>query len=153
MKDYPTTHTDLVPTIFNLAGLDLHDFDGKPIPVKVDNGLAARYEHVGIEFWGDQHFEGRYQNQTPLTASNKTYKSVRVVGRDYSLSYTVWCTNEHELYDMLDDPYQMNNLVPDHGGATVKIGAKIHPIPQIQARLNAIVQVLRTYKSKTCQKP
>ena len=31
---------------------------------------------------------------------NNTYKTVRVVGEEYDLAYTVWCTNEHELYDM-----------------------------------------------------
>jgi hypothetical protein len=31
---------------------------------------------------------------------NNTYKTVRVMGEGYNLMYTVWCTNEHELYDM-----------------------------------------------------
>ena len=30
-----------------------------------------------------------------------TYKHVRVVGADYDVAYAVWCTNEHELYDMV----------------------------------------------------
>ncbi len=31
---------------------------------------------------------------------NNTYKSLRVIGEDYDLAYTVWCSNEHELYEM-----------------------------------------------------
>lgn len=29
-----------------------------------------------------------------------TYKTVRVIGDDYDFSYSVWCTNEHELYNI-----------------------------------------------------
>lgn len=31
---------------------------------------------------------------------NNTYKTVRLIGPGYNLMYAVWCTNEHELYDM-----------------------------------------------------
>lgn len=31
---------------------------------------------------------------------NNTYKSVRILGEDYNLYYSVWCNNEHELYDL-----------------------------------------------------
>lgn len=48
---------------------------------------------------------------------NNTYKSLRVIGgkekdrKGYSLSYTVWCSGEHELYDHITDAGQMNNLL------------------------------------------
>lgn len=32
--------------------------------------------------------------------ANNTYKGVRLIGRDYNLYYSVWCTNETELYDL-----------------------------------------------------
>lgn len=32
---------------------------------------------------------------------NNTYKSVRLLGEGYNLYYSVWCNNEHELYDLL----------------------------------------------------
>jgi hypothetical protein len=32
--------------------------------------------------------------------SNNTYKSVRLLGEGYNLYYSVWCNNEHELYDL-----------------------------------------------------
>jgi hypothetical protein len=31
---------------------------------------------------------------------NNTYKSVRLLGEGYNLYYSVWCNNEHELYDL-----------------------------------------------------
>ena len=31
---------------------------------------------------------------------NNTYKALRMVGKNYNLYYSVWCTNEHELYDL-----------------------------------------------------
>lgn len=31
---------------------------------------------------------------------NNTYKSVRILGEVYNLYYSVWCNNEHELYDL-----------------------------------------------------
>lgn len=31
---------------------------------------------------------------------NNTYKALRVLGAGYDLFYSVWCNNEHELYDL-----------------------------------------------------
>lgn len=31
---------------------------------------------------------------------NNTYKGLRLVGDDYSIYYSVWCTNEAEFYDV-----------------------------------------------------
>lgn len=31
---------------------------------------------------------------------NNTYKSARIVGEEYNIFYAVWCTGEHELYDL-----------------------------------------------------
>lgn len=58
---FPTTHTDLVPTIFRLAGIPLHpDFDGEPIPLteaSQKKSMTGR-EHVLVEFWGLTFGEG-----------------------------------------------------------------------------------------------
>jgi N-acetylglucosamine-6-sulfatase len=51
---FPTSHTDIVPTLFELAGIPLHDdFDGTPIPVTTEQRSAAtlKPEHVNVEFW------------------------------------------------------------------------------------------------------
>ena len=101
VQTIPTSHTDIVPTIFNLAGIPLHeDFDGEPMPV-TEEMIACndRSEHVNIEYWGLFSGEGNVFYGTPYLPNN-TYKAVRILGDKYDLSYTVWCTNEHELYDM-----------------------------------------------------
>lgn len=97
-----------MPTLFSLAGIPLRDdFDGEPIPVtKEQLSCRGKSEHVNIEFWGEYLVEGNtFFGKSSLP--NNTYKTVRVIGETYDLSYTVWCTNEHELYDMaVNLPYQ-----------------------------------------------
>jgi arylsulfatase A-like enzyme len=108
----PTSHTDLAPTIMHLAGNDIkhHAFDGAPIPVtrKDLEMTMPRQEHVAVEFWGLGVPEGRYGysgkyqfvNGTANAYVNNTYKGLRIESEEYSLYYSVWCTNERELYDM-----------------------------------------------------
>lgn len=67
---YPTAHTDVMPTIFELAGIPLRpEFDGTPMPVTKE--IAPRkYEHVNIEFWGVNLEEGEYsQGMWPAAPS------------------------------------------------------------------------------------
>jgi N-acetylglucosamine-6-sulfatase len=103
--------------------------DGSPIPLDekgLEDAKQDRQEHVNVEFWGRGIPEGRYRfslddgkvGRIPVTdhrrnllwkliraylvdyGPNNTYKALRVVGSNYSLYYSVWCTNEHELYDL-----------------------------------------------------
>jgi N-acetylglucosamine-6-sulfatase len=55
IKTFPTTHTDVVTTLFELAGIHLHDnFDGEPIPVtEMAINSKVRAEHVNVEFWSN----------------------------------------------------------------------------------------------------
>lgn len=104
----PTSHTDLAPTIMQLAGNPIHNrkFDGAPIPLSGQE--STRSEHVAVEFWGLGVPEGRYGysgkyqfvNGTANAYVNNTYKGLRIEGEKYSLYYSVWCTNETELYDL-----------------------------------------------------
>lgn len=95
----PTTHTDIVPTLFKLAGIpQLEQFDGHPMPISPADHLNARTEHVNIELWGANLGEGEYRIPVPTLLN--TYKALRIVAEDYEYTYIVWCTNEHELYDM-----------------------------------------------------
>lgn len=148
VQTIPSSHTDIVPTVFNLAGIPLRDdFDGEPIPV-TDEQLANndKSEHVNIEFWGDYLVEGNvFYGRSDFI--NNTYKTVRVVGEDYDLSYTVWCTNEHELYDMTIDPYQINNLHNTNG--TVNSW----PIHKLASRLNGLLLTLKRCKGRACTRP
>lgn len=53
-----TTHIDLAPTIFDLAGIPARsDFDGSAIPVTPDSP-GVRHEHVTVEYWGKAVIEG-----------------------------------------------------------------------------------------------
>lgn len=59
-EDAVTTHVDLAPSIFELAGIPLReDFDGTPIPA-VSESVSTRHEHVTVEYWGFAALEGEY---------------------------------------------------------------------------------------------
>lgn len=60
VQDSVTTHIDLAPTIFNLAGIPARpDFDGTAIPVTP--GFAGPgHEHVIVEYWGTAVLEGTF---------------------------------------------------------------------------------------------
>lgn len=107
--DFVTSHTDIAATLFDLAGIPLRDdFDGLPMPLTVaeihDAEHDPRREHVSVEYWGTNLQEGDIGRVSPTGAGvvygNNTYKAMRVIGDSYNLFYSVWCTNEHELYDM-----------------------------------------------------
>lgn len=99
--DAVTSHTDLAPTIMKIAGQELRDdFDGLPIPFTEEQ--KGKTEHVNVEYWGRGIPEGKYGfDSGPGTLYvNNTYKALRLIGESYNLYYSVWCTNETELYDM-----------------------------------------------------
>ncbi|KAJ7268531.1 alkaline-phosphatase-like protein [Mycena rebaudengoi] len=153
-----TTHTDLAPTFLRLLGVDLRDdFDGVPIPVSAREIAEARRdvaksEQVNMEFWGliVARNEG---NSGSFAPQNQTYKAIRVVGASYSLAYTVWCDNDHELYDLTTDPYQMNNLLGAARATDVSRRPITVDIPQLVARLDALMMVLKSCKAQACRDP
>ncbi|KAL6707458.1 hypothetical protein ACN47E_004028 [Coniothyrium glycines] len=148
VQTIPSSHTDIVPTLFQLAGIPLRDdFDGEVIPVTEE--LLARNEkseHVNIEFWGEYLVEGNtfFGN---VSYANNTYKTVRVIGEEYDLAYAVWCTNDHELYDMTNDPYQLDNLFSTNG--------TIHDwsVQKVASRLNGLLLTLKRCKGRVCTRP
>ncbi|KAF1922711.1 arylsulfatase precursor [Didymella exigua CBS 183.55] len=147
-QSIPSSHTDIVPTLFALAGIPLRDdFDGEPIPVTATQlARSTKSEHVNIEFWGEYLVEGNtfYGVQT---FPENTYKHVRVVGEAYDLAYAVWCTNEHELYDMTNDPYQLTNLY----NTTAPVGE--WRVDALTARLDALLLTLKRCKGRACTRP
>lgn len=163
-----TTHTDIVPTLFTLAGIPVHsDFDGEPMPVTaaMQRDAPRKSEHVNVEFWGTALFEGIHtpfgEGLVPapiisgVKGGNNTHKLLRVVGEDYSLAYGVRCTNEHELYDMLRDPYRMHNLYPSNNTTTHNdiLGFPKVPIEKVIARLDALLLALKACKAERCRRP
>jgi N-acetylglucosamine-6-sulfatase len=103
-----SNHVDLAPTIMRIAGASLpkdsriEEFDGRPIPLTWEEQSAdledGMPEHVHVEMWGIIMSEGNYGS---VLYPNHTYKALRLAGEDYSFLYTVWCSGEHELYDLM----------------------------------------------------
>ncbi|TQN67231.1 Arylsulfatase [Colletotrichum shisoi] len=154
-----TAHVDLVPTILSLAGAPLRaDLDGAPIPLsdKELNEPPLTREHVNVEYWGWAITESTFgfSGDDTKRIYNNTYKALRVVGEGYSLYYSVWCTNEHELYDMTTDPGQLHNLLHTDEAA-LAAGATIHgyPLKKVLPRLDSLLFVLKSCKGITCSQP
>ncbi|AEO67841.1 uncharacterized protein THITE_2116964 [Thermothielavioides terrestris NRRL 8126] len=153
-----TAHVDLAPTILSLAGgKSRADFDGEPIPLsreELDRAATGRrhHEHVTVEFWGFAASEGKlFRDDEARLVLNNNYKALRVIGSEYNLYYAVWCNNEHELYDLKTDPYQLDNLL--HSTATPPATLLGVPLAKVLARLDALLLVLKSCKGATCVRP
>jgi N-acetylglucosamine-6-sulfatase len=148
----PTSHTNIVPTLFHLAGIPLRaDFDGESIAVTPE--LLAnndKSEHINIEFWGDYLVEGNvfYGNSA---LKNNTYKTVRVVSDEVDPAYTVWCTNEHELYGMSLDPHQLHNLLATENHKHCEINN--WSVARLVSRLDAPLLTLKRCEGRVCTSP
>ena len=155
-----TTHIDLAPTIMKIAGLaHRDDFDGVSIPLneqEMQEDELTRHEHVTVEYWGFAAGEGRHgagPDGSPGLIQNNTYKALRIVSEEYSLYYSVWCTNEHELYDIRSDPHQLHNLYPEGVKQNPERQILGLPVSKVIARLDALVMVLKSCKGSVCIKP
>ncbi|KAI0022873.1 arylsulfatase [Xylariomycetidae sp. FL0641] len=176
-SDLVTSHTDIAPTFLAIAGVEAaqreqYELDGAVIPLDAattptaeddddpdDPDTTASREHVNVEMWGIIVSEGIYGY---VLYNNHTYKALRVVGDGYSLLYTVWCTGQHELYDMARDPWQMANLVAPNNNnnnassprAPYDLGGGVSTsVRNLRHRLDALVLVLKTCKAATCRRP
>lgn len=166
-----TSHTDIAPTLFGLAGIPLRDdFDGQMMPLF--NGTdsknskhhmfaaTVKQEHINVEFWGSQLPEGLYGRDLiqPTQGAKNTYKALRLISDNYDYYYAVWCTGGHELYDMKQDLYQTSNLAVVeavmHGDSCPDQTTYCQgDVGYIQARLDTLLIVLKTCKGETCRNP
>ncbi|KAB8218769.1 alkaline-phosphatase-like protein [Aspergillus novoparasiticus] len=154
-----TSHTDLAPTFLSIAGTTRDGLDGKKIPTTIDAGNADnKSEHVAIEYWGIAVPEGIYgyksdnDSQPGNSYRNNTYKGLRLVSDDYSLYYSVWCTNDKEFYNLKDDPLQTTNLASNisaHQSYTIAN----RQLGQIIPRLDALMMVLKSCNGDSCREP
>lgn len=152
--DIVTTHTDLAPTILRLVGASTRDdFDGEAIPTSKE-GIAeaaqSRHEHVNVEYWGFALGEGKDWDGERVHYNN-TYKALRIVGESYNFYYSVWCNNEHELYDLNTDPGQLKNLLNSNNGVHDHLLG--HPLDKVAARLDSLLFVLKSCKGRSCVEP
>ncbi|KAI9933117.1 hypothetical protein MW887_007588 [Aspergillus wentii] len=159
--DAVTSHTDLAPTFLSLAGTTTEGLDGKAIPLTKEEDLDASTEHVGVEYWGINLPEGINgyrkitRNDTKFNVGvyhNNTYKGLRIVSENYNLYYSVWCTNERELYDLTTDPYQVTNIAAHPSRyEEYKIGNR--PLTQLLNRLDTLMMIIKSCKEDTCREP
>lgn len=147
----PSDHIDIAPTLLTLAGLDESEWppflDGRTLTdywtKNVDNAdeptLDPWPETLNVEFWGINLIEA-----TPLdiniTDPRNTYKTIRIIGRDYSYLYTHWCTHEIELYDTVADPYELQPVDLAENSTLVN-------------RLNGLLLASKTCEQESCRDP
>ncbi|KAK6220639.1 hypothetical protein LQW54_002084 [Pestalotiopsis sp. IQ-011] len=74
---------------------------------------------------------------------NDRYKMIRIVGEHESWLFSVWRTGETELYNIAEDPYELDNLAFDPTDATEKL----------IDRLNALLLVAKSCEGGTCRQP
>ncbi|KDE06712.1 hypothetical protein MVLG_03058 [Microbotryum lychnidis-dioicae p1A1 Lamole] len=139
---------DLGATIMHLAGAKSdYEHDGSLVPLTQE--LRQMVETEGIkqyhlaEYWVDGIEEGIYAGKSFL---NTTYRAIRIVeGNSIDLSYAVWCTGEHEIYDLRTDPDQMHNLA--------EVQSQSSELQKLLIRLDALLLVLKTCVGEVCKRP
>lgn len=146
----PSDHVDIVPTLLTLAGLDKSEWppflDGRTLTNywssdgddSNEPNLDPWPETLNIEFWGKNLIEASPLNAT--SDARNTYKTARVIGRDYSFLYTHWCTHETELYDTIADPYELEPVDLAENSTLVD-------------RLNGLLLASKTCEQKSCRDP
>ncbi|KAJ6160400.1 hypothetical protein N7470_003796 [Penicillium chermesinum] len=150
--------TDInVPLIIRGPGTT-SGLDGQILPeLTAATTSSNKSEHVAIEYWGLAVPEGIYGYNKLRTGpgnsyENNTYKGIRLIADDYSIYYSVWCTNEKEFYNLKDDPHQTVNLAANpNQHANYKVANR--ELPQIINRLDALMLVLKRCSGDQCRDP
>jgi N-acetylglucosamine-6-sulfatase len=65
----------------------------------------------------------------------------------------VWCTNEHELYDLTTDPGQLTNIYPSVISSSTQPLILGIPISKVLPRLDSLLMVTKSCKGYTCTHP
>ncbi|KAJ4996315.1 Arylsulfatase [Colletotrichum sp. SAR 10_66] len=149
----PGSHVDLAPTFLEIAGVNPEDFppflDGRSLFdqwLQPDSDYKSQNQGVGrellnVEFWGSRIIEAPAASEVG-TILNNSYKTLRLVGNEFSWLFVKWCTNEMELYNTQDDPYELVNL----------INSTDTSLQRLLTRLNAIL-VTKSCTQGTCRDP
>ncbi|KAL1925836.1 uncharacterized protein VTP21DRAFT_719 [Calcarisporiella thermophila] len=140
------SHHDLAPTFVTIAGGKYPEFvDGGVISEVLSDSDRNRVSENQItssvfaaEFWGEGLIE--YVGENLKGSSNNTYRALRIHEEDADYLYTVWCTQERELYDLKKDPDQLHNLYRTADR-------------RLLLRLDALLFVLKRCKGDQCRNP
>ncbi|OZJ06847.1 hypothetical protein BZG36_00041 [Bifiguratus adelaidae] len=136
-----SSHLDLAPTFLDIAGGSIPDFvDGSVIPIheSARNQEKPPSEVVELEFWDNLNMQGA--GLDIVTYKNNSYRALRVLAEDYNYFYSTWCTNEHELYELKTDPYQIKNLYKNSSKSLID-------------RLDALLLVAKDCQQDYCREP
>lgn len=150
----PSTVTDFAPTFLDITGLAEEArppfLDGTSMLEAWENpddlALGRAKEAINVEFWGRAFSEiptWTGGDRRPGMYANNTYKTMRIVNEDYGYVYSRWCTGDTELYDTLNDPYEMTNLAGSTDPDTVRV----------MSRLNALLMVMKSCETDACRDP
>jgi N-acetylglucosamine-6-sulfatase len=94
---------DLAPTLVELAGGTTPDFvDGKSFVPLLGNPAASWREHFVVKYWNPEGGELQYQS---LRTTTQKYTEWYYTPSGERLGAT-----EYEIYDLINDPYELENL-------------------------------------------
>ncbi|KAL0565432.1 hypothetical protein V5O48_016596 [Marasmius crinis-equi] len=150
---------DLGATILGLAGVNVGDYsvDGN-VFLGQSQSEDKSPRHALVEFWAEGLEEGIYAELK--AKENTTYRSIRVTDNaedgegEHDWVYGVWCTGERELYDLENDPYQLQNLaVNNDASSDTSFSFSTTETSRIASRLDALLVVLKTCIGEACRDP
>lgn len=156
--DIPSNHIDIAPTLLDIAGVDQSEWpswlDGRSLLpyftadssslTSNSSGLDVNYvETVNVEYWGNGIIEATGIGYDNVSVSNNTYKTARIVSKDYSYMYAVWCTGQTELYDTVADPYELTPIVANSSTEAARL----------TSRLNGLMLLLKSCIGDSCRAP
>lgn len=107
---------DIAPLIADVAGLDNVEFDGISLAKLADPTATWRDDFI-IEFWttSEDNYFGE-PDFLPLNYIIPTYQALR----NETWKYIRYETGEEELYDMVNDPYELESVASDPAYADLK---------------------------------